>query len=96
MVCTALMCFLSTECATSIYVLEFNYHAQGCNYHIYSQIFTFMHGFGRIEYSFLLQNAKSGVSLNATRRSAGYWLAFHSELGGLTCQCNTSLEHIAM
>ena len=31
MVCMALICFLSTECVTSIYVLGFNYRF---NYHI--------------------------------------------------------------
>jgi len=32
--------------------------------------------------------------LNATHCLAGYRLASDSELGGLTCSCNTDLEHI--
>ena len=46
MVCIALICFLSTECVTSIHVLGFNYHALGP----YTPTFiTFMHDFSGIE-----------------------------------------------
>jgi len=41
-----------------------------------------------------LQNIKISFILNATRCPAGYRLAHNSELGGLTCQCNTDLKHI--
>ena len=48
----------------------------------------------RIIDNLCLQNAESSVILNASRCPAGYRLAYHSDLGGLTCQCNTDLEHI--
>ena len=41
-----------------------------------------------------LQNIKTSIILNATRCLAGYRLASDSDLGGLTCWCNTDLEHI--
>jgi len=48
MVCMALICFLSTECVASIYVLGINYHVLGINNHILP-LFTLIYGFSVIE-----------------------------------------------
>jgi len=43
---------------------------------------------------YFIQKTKSGFTLNATHCLAGYKLLKSSELDGLTCQCNTGLDHI--
>jgi len=49
-VCMALICYLSTECVTSIYELGFNYHALGFNY----LLFTLIYDFSGIEALFIM------------------------------------------